>query len=220
MSNKDSAASSRWVGYEMHDGLLQWVIAARMNLETTLALTRDPALRKKIKQSMRYIELAIDEGRELIGFLDELPEHTQCEFQAIMQQFSSSIAILIEEHAQTIELIPSQPPWPELRQSLLWNLLRIAQQAVRNAVQHAGPAAIQVASGWQDDQHLWLSISDTGKGFDPQSQQAKCSSTSHFGVSSIRHRAQLIGARLTIDSSPGNGCRIRLVIPLHGSAQE
>ena len=183
-----------------------------MQLEAAVAGTSDPALRKKLKQSLRYVELAIEEGRGLIGFIEEQAAETPHDFLAMMHQFVHAIRPLAADRNQQIELIEPDRSWPPLPQALLWNLLRIAQQAVRNAIEHAGPANIAIVLDWLDDQQLRLKVADDGVGFDMARSQPTQSTTSHFGVSSMRHRAVLIGAELEICSAPSKGCSIVLSI--------
>lgn len=203
--------SPHWLGYELHDGLLQWVIGARMQLEVALAATADPPQRKRLKRTMRFIELAIDEGRGLIGFIEEQGSTSPHDFAAMMQQFVRALQPLAEDRQQTLVFQPSDQPWPDLPPATLWNVLRVAQQAVRNAISHAGPATITITSDWLNEQRLQLQVHDTGVGFEQVPKpQTSATGTGHFGVSSMQHRASLINADLEIVSSPGQGCRVQL----------
>ncbi len=210
----NEADSSQWLGYELHDGLLQWVIGARMQLEVALAATADPPQRKRLKRTMRFIELAIDEGRGLIGFIEEQSSVSPHDFAALMQQFVRALQPLADDRQQTIIFQPAELPWPELPPATLWNVLRVSQQAVRNAISHAGPATITVTSRWLDEHRLQMQVHDTGVGFEqPSRPPTSTSSTGHFGVSSMQHRASLINADLEIISSPGQGCLVQLTLP-------
>lgn len=210
MNNADNL---QWLGYELHDGLLQWVIGARMQLEVALAATADPPQRKRLKRTMRFIELAIDEGRGLIGFIDEQASARPHDFAAMMQQFVCALQPLADDRQQTVVFHPSDQPWPELPPATLWNVLRITQQAVRNAISHAGPATITVRSQWLEQNRLQLQVHDTGVGFEQAAQPEPASGgDGHFGVSSMQHRASLLNAQLEIVSSPGQGCRVQLTL--------
>jgi signal transduction histidine kinase len=56
-----------------------------------------------------------------------------------------------------------------------------------------------------------LTVRDDGRGFDPTEPAL---TGSGVGLSGMRERAELVGGSLTIASSPGKGCAIRLTVPL------
>jgi signal transduction histidine kinase len=83
---------------------------------------------------------------------------------------------------------------------------RIVQEAMTNAAKHAGACRITVrgrrtGGGW------FVSVTDDGPGFDPLAR------SSGFGLRSMRERAALIGARLSIDSVRGKGSEISVAYP-------
>lgn len=88
------------------------------------------------------------------------------------------------------------------------HLLRMAQQAVANAVQHAAPKEIHVRLEYNADV-VTLEVRDDGRGFDPTAPAPR----GHFGILGIRERANKIHAVLTLDSAPGAGTTIRVVVP-------
>ncbi len=205
--------SQRWIAYELHDGLLQWMVGARMQLEVAIG-DADPAARdRKLKHTQRYIELAIEEGRALIGFLEQPTQQGELDFAGLLQAFTRSMGPLAESQQQQILVSLPAVQWPSLPQAVIWNLLRISQQAVRNAVEHAGPAVIRIEVGRSDDGCLLLSVSDDGVGYDLQRRGQPAAG--HFGVSSMQHRARLVGGTLEIFTSPGEGCRVTCTVPQH-----
>lgn len=80
-------------------------------------------------------------------------------------------------------------------------MFRIAQEAVLNAVKHAGASGITVALE-QRDTKVMLSVSDNGKGFDPASPSGRGTG---WGLSIMRDRAESAGAVLGLKSVPGRG---------------
>ncbi|MBN1362634.1 MAG: PAS domain S-box protein [Sedimentisphaerales bacterium] len=79
-------------------------------------------------------------------------------------------------------------------------LYRTAQELLFNAVKHAGASEVRVRLR-RLDQRLRLSVSDRGRGFDPQGLRT----TKGFGLLSIRERVQLLGGRMKIHSAEGQG---------------
>ncbi|MCW3492040.1 sensor histidine kinase [Microbacterium sp. SSM24] len=93
-------------------------------------------------------------------------------------------------------------------------LLRIAQGAIANVIQHAHAttATITLAA---DHERLQFTIADDGEGFDPH--LATVESRGHsdsFGLQAIRERAEQLGGSLTIDTYPGGGTQLTIELTL------
>jgi len=89
------------------------------------------------------------------------------------------------------------------------NLLRIAQEAINNAVTHARPQHIIVNLSF-DINRVQLSVRDDGKGFDATDG----SKNGHFGLVGMRERAERIGGKLNIVSSAETGTEVLVDVPL------
>ncbi|MFC5184619.1 sensor histidine kinase [Actinomadura harenae] len=107
-------------------------------------------------------------------------------------------------------------------------LLRVAQSALANTVQHAEAGSVDVTLSFLGD-HVALDIVDDGIGFDPAlptatavsgpSRPPSASSTtpiggSGFGLAAMRARARALGGTLTVESSPGLGAALAVQLPL------
>jgi PAS domain S-box-containing protein len=90
---------------------------------------------------------------------------------------------------------------------------RIAQEALTNAARHAGAKRVTLSLR-QLDGRLWLEVADDGKGFDPAAQALLEDRGLHFGLVSLRERARLAGAALSIVSLPSRGTRVVAEFPL------
>lgn len=90
-------------------------------------------------------------------------------------------------------------------------MYRIAQEAINNVVRHAGASQARLAIQFQTDSVI-LSIDDNGRGFDMQTRPSEFVSNAHFGLLGLHERAELIGAELTISSSPGQGTQVNVVL--------
>jgi signal transduction histidine kinase len=89
-------------------------------------------------------------------------------------------------------------------------LFRIAQEAVQNALRHSAGTQIVVAIGTTDNR-LVLRVMDNGKGFDVGEASRR---RQRKGLFAMQQRAELINARLTIDTSPREGTRVQVTMPL------
>jgi len=100
-----------------------------------------------------------------------------------------------------IEPLPQRPA-PEVEQVCF----RIAQECLTNVLRHAQASRITLVLGDHDGQHLRLQIDDDGAGFDT-------GQTKGLGLVIMRERAQSVGGRCEIDTTPGQGTRIQLILP-------
>lgn len=89
---------------------------------------------------------------------------------------------------------------------------RIVQEALNNVVKHAQAKHVQVHLRF--DETVSVSIHDDGVGFSMPDRVDALTDGGHFGLIGMRERAELIGARLAIRSSPGFGTTIELQVPL------
>ncbi len=91
-------------------------------------------------------------------------------------------------------------------------MFRVVQEAVHNAIKHAGPERIEIRLD-EDDDGVIIEVSDDGTGFDPATV-----SSSGMGLVSMRERMNRLGGGLVIDSSPAGSTTVRAVLP-SGTAQ-
>lgn len=88
-------------------------------------------------------------------------------------------------------------------------MLRVAQEALHNALRHSGAASVAVTLDKRGAGAV-LRVTDDGKGFDPQVIRR---AGRHLGLVSMRDRASGVGGRLTVDSAPGKGTTIEMEVP-------
>ena len=93
-------------------------------------------------------------------------------------------------------------------------IFRIAQEALRNVKKHSGASRAVVRLEWEGDR-LHVSVSDRGKGFDPN----KPSAERGIGIRSMEERLRLLGGQLEIHSLPMEGTRIDASLPLKIASQ-
>jgi signal transduction histidine kinase len=88
-------------------------------------------------------------------------------------------------------------------------LLRIAQEAISNAVRHAKPAVVTVTLRW-DPPNLILQVTDNGSGI----SSARLEKSAGFGLGSMRDRVAQIDAKLEIQTAAGRGTSIIVTVPI------
>lgn len=103
------------------------------------------------------------------------------------------------------------------------NLYRIVQESLTNILKHACASEVTILlrnANEGEAEGLYIFISDDGKGFDV-SEAAKSRGTdgNHLGLAGMKERADFIGARLVVDSHPGEGTQVSIV-RLSGQARQ
>jgi two-component system sensor histidine kinase UhpB len=99
-----------------------------------------------------------------------------------------------------------EPGLPALQPEVDLVIYRIAQEAVTNALRHAGATVVQVALG-DRGAVIELVITDDGRGM-PDDLPADTA-----GLAGMRERARLVAGRLAVEDAPGGGTRVVLRIP-------
>jgi two-component system sensor histidine kinase DegS len=89
-------------------------------------------------------------------------------------------------------------------------LFRVVQEALNNVVKHAGASTIRVRIEFAPA-GVTIVVEDDGKGFDDSVEEIPCG---HFGLMGMRERLQLLGGKLVIKSTPGQGTRVLITAPL------
>lgn len=92
-------------------------------------------------------------------------------------------------------------------------LFRIVQEALNNIARHAGARAVDVSAVFEADA-LIVRVKDDGRGFAAPERVSDLAAAGHYGLMGMQERADLIGARLSIQSTPGAGTTIELRLPL------
>jgi two-component system sensor histidine kinase DegS len=92
-------------------------------------------------------------------------------------------------------------------------LFRIAQEALRNIWKHSEASKASVTVQFNTNKTV-LAVHDDGKGFELPQRIEDLTLSGKLGLTGMQERAQLIGARLTIQSTPGEGTTITAEVPI------
>jgi signal transduction histidine kinase len=193
---------------ELHDVISQKLFALALAAESADALfdlDRDAA-RAQIDRLRRLSQEALEELRYLI--LELRPPELERDGLATTLRKHVEVLRRVQGGAPALELeFDGEPPADVGRDR---ELLRIAQEALQNAIRHAGATRIvlRLEAG---DGRLVLEVSDDGGGFDPHAAAVR---SRRLGLSSMEERARRLSGRLVIRSEAGAGTTIRLEAPL------
>lgn len=94
-------------------------------------------------------------------------------------------------------------------------IYRMAQEALANSARHSGAQSARLCLTIADDE-VYLDISDQGKGFDPSIALSRSQNREHFGLHGMQERARALGGDCEIISTPNEGTRIMMHLPIHG----
>jgi len=151
-------------------------------------------IRMTTQQALREMRLLIFELRSPTLKRDGLV----CALQSRLESVEQRAGLAAELHVTgTVQLLP------ELEAALY----RVAQEALNNALKHAGASRVTVTLA-QENGTVTLEVADDGQGFDP----AAARNGGGFGLHSIEERVERLGGRLALDSKPGQGTRLRVEV--------
>jgi len=133
---------------------------------------------------------------------------------------SESIAALVEQYKQITEVSYnfSKPPGEvKLLPEFSLVLYRVAQEALTNITKHSNAKNVDIFFEVQKNS-VFLSVSDDGVGFDYAQYLHKPSRRREdkvkLGLSGLKERIELLGGRLVIETKPGHGARLEVVLPI------
>ncbi|MBS2026207.1 MAG: PAS domain-containing protein, partial [Deltaproteobacteria bacterium] len=192
----------RRLALALHDGAGQSLVAVALRLAD---LQRDATQQQheRMGQLQDLVARIIEDVRGLShdlrpGSLDKLG------LSAALQDLASSASTSQCKFELRVSLDGPTPP-PEVGIALF----RIAQTAVGNVLRHSNAKAASIALSSESDS-ICLEIEDDGDGFDQHLPR----SHTGLGLIGMRERVTWLGGKFTVRSSPGNGTRISVEVPL------
>ncbi len=187
----------RRLARELHDGLAQEL--AFISTQSRRLLRGGRFQERNLEQLALAAERALDESRSAIAALSRrLDEPLEVAVAQAAEDVAERVGISVRfDLASGIEVPVAT------REALL----RIVREAVSNTARHGHASHVTVAL-WDGD-NVRLRIADDGVGFDVDAPRTGVG----FGLVSMRERAQALGADLSVQSRPGEGTRIEVVIP-------
>jgi PAS domain S-box-containing protein len=198
------------IAREIHDELGSLLVALKMDTHwLARRVDAQPALVAKCQGMGRMIDTAVDNvGRIITDLRPSILDHqglwAALEWQA--QEFieGSELDATLQLHVAAGVAPPEG--------GLAIAVFRIFQEMLSNVRRHAKARSVRMRIVVDDppDPVLYLEVRDDGQGAAP----AALADPHSFGVIGMRERAGHFGGKVTIDSAPGQGTRVRLVMPL------
>jgi signal transduction histidine kinase len=195
------------LAYEMHDTLAQSFAGIGFQLEAIHdEAGEDPRMIPLIKRAREMVRNSREEAHRDIAALH--PEHI--ESVGLLFALEDSARRLMNRDSSIAIKTISVGDERALPLRISDTLFRIGQEAIANAITHAHPATLTLCLSYRKSS-LELIVADDGCGFLVSSESAG------FGIRGMSKRAETISAQFTLDSVPGEGTAVHIVIPLKPS---
>jgi signal transduction histidine kinase len=212
---------------ELHDAMSQSLFSLQLAAETAARLLDDdPAAAAEQLAVVRTLSARL--AGELRGTVEGL-RPADLERDGLAAALRDHLLVAARAHEIPLDL--DLGDLPDLDPTAEHQVLRIAQEAVTNALRHAGPCRVQVSlhaeggdaparSDRRDEPdgpgdsrsaggpvEVTLRVDDDGTGFDPEARGVRAR---RLGLTSMHERAASLGGALTVTSSPGHGTTVQL----------
>jgi two-component system NarL family sensor kinase len=188
---------------DLHDGVSQALVATKLLIESAQT---EPASAARLQElALKRLNSTLSEVRHLShalrpALLDTLG--LPAALQHLAGEFNAAGGTAFKATIEGEEI--------DLPDAVKTALFRIAQEALNNAARHARAGEVSVLLRFERDGGLALQIQDDGQGFDAVAAQAVADRG--LGLRSMRERADALGARLSLMTSPGQGCRLGVTL--------
>ena len=187
---------------ELHDDTIQAVIALKQRVQLAQKSVKDQAGRHSLEELESLAEQTIENLRRLTRalrpiYLEDLGLVPALEM--LVSEISQNNSVIVEFQKTGQER--------RLSHETELALYRIAQEALSNIVKHSNASRAELRIDF-DEAQIRIEITDNGIGFDVPKSPTDFAQNGHFGLLGIRERADLIGARLEVESSTGKGTRL------------
>jgi signal transduction histidine kinase len=215
LGQREADAESRaWerkqLAQEVHDGPMQDLSTVILLMELYRKILKDDVERAN-KELARAREQALECLQELRHFVYDL-RLTDLEKLSLMEELRRYTVEFRKRTGIDVNLVVGEKR-RELPLSVKKNLYRIVQEALTNVRRHAKAGQVEIELHWGDEQ-LELRVKDDGRGFNVQEVLDRAHLEKRFGLLGMRERAYLMGGALEVDSAPGSGTTLTVILPL------
>ncbi|GEM_PF-3464253 len=200
-------AERRKIAGELHDSLGQDLLLVKHRTELALAAEGEAStgLRAQLQGILELAARAIAEVRQI--------SHDLRPYQLDQLGLTGALKTMIEKAANATGVAFEQKLEPVddvIKGEAATNVYRATQECVNNILKHAEAKRVTVLLE-RDIRHVRLWIADDGRGFDARAV------TGGLGLKSLAERVRILGGTLNVDSAPGKGTRIEVLIPISES---
>ncbi len=196
------------ISRELHDEVVQTLVGINVELAALKkeAASGAPRLQRKIGRTQRLVEGAVHAVHRFarglrpavlddLGLIAALHAHSK----SLAAQYQIAIKLTAPREAEALG---------GAERTVLY---RVAQESLTNVIRHAGATTVVIVIV-QIPGALRMEVRDNGKSFAVEKTLAK-ENNKRLGLVGMRERVEMVGGKLTIESSPGNGTTVRAEVP-------
>ena len=194
------------IARELHDTLLQTVQGSKLVADDALEKSDDSVpvpVRHALERLSKWLGQATQEGRAALNSLRTSPETND-----LAEALRRATEECVIDRSMAVKFSATGAP-KDMHPIARDEIYRIGYEAIRNACEHSSASELQITLTYAQD--LALRVNDNGSGIDQAIiTQGKAG---HFGLQGMRERAERIGSKFTLVSSPDSGTEMTLVVP-------
>jgi signal transduction histidine kinase len=191
------------ISMELHDNVKQMMAASLLNIDfLKMIIKHEDTTVPIISNVKNYMREAIEELRRISHRLaPSIDEKVSLEekIKTVVNTMNVSKDLTVQYHFQRFEEI--------IKADVQLAMFRILQEQFSNIVKYANASLVDITVQKRNGD-IFMSIADNGIGFDAGVR------SKGLGLENIKRRVQVFNGQFTIQSSPGNGCRLDVEIPV------
>ena len=188
------------IAHDLHDHVIQRLFAAGMDLQGTVARARSPEVADRLNRTLDDLQTIIEEIRTTIFQLKSPPE-IDGDFRSRIQR----VVAKLTDSRDIVTTVRIHGPTTAVSGELAEHAEAVTTEAVSNAVRHSGAARLNVEI--RVDDMLTVEVADDGCGMPVDNARRS-------GLANMSYRAEQVGGRCEIVSSPDGGTRVCWTAPL------
>lgn len=193
---------------ELHDGPVQDLLGLSFNMKAV-----ESDLPEENRQSMEVLRGSLQKVISTIRTIcREMRPPTLAPF-GLEKAIRSHVDTFTAEHPDIHVHLELMADGKMLKERVRLALFRIYQQMLVNVVRHAHASNILVRFKY-DQEQATLEIQDDGEGFVVPGRWIEMARKGHLGLVGAAERAEAIGGKMKIESSPGEGTTVRVTVPI------
>jgi signal transduction histidine kinase len=193
------------IARELHDTLLQGFQGLQLHFQSVVeTLSQSSPTRGMLERALLMTDAALVDARGRVrelrasGMRADLPQHLRAKGETLLGMDAPALKITEEGRPR------------ELDHTVEREVAAVAEEAIFNAIKHAGASEIEVRIGYSW-RRFQLTVSDDGKGFDPDMLAGLAGK--HFGLMGMRERVRRLRGSFSIGRGALGGTEVRMAIP-------
>ena len=206
----------RRISSELHDGLAQWLVSASYGMqlcEAYLTSERQEDTLTEIKRTNNILNQSVKELRRIILDLHPIALAELGLIEALRRQvegFNRENGVRCD-----FRIVGSMNNLSLIQEVSIY---RIILEAMNNIRKHAHASHVDLVLKF-DLEYASVEVSDDGQGFDLSEALSDKVAKSSIGLITMKERAEMLGGRMDVNTSPGDGTKIFVTLPISRSSE-